>query len=43
MLGGGGPRYGARGDLASLVTLSCESLTLKTWVIMQDFFIYHEN
>ena len=41
--GKGNHRYGIRGDSTSLATFSCERLTLKTWIKMQDLLIYHEN
>ena len=41
--GRGNHRYGIRGDSTSLATISCERLTLKIWVKMQDLLVYHEN
>jgi len=41
--GRGTPRYGIRSDSTSLRTLSCERLTLKTWIKMEVSLIYHEN
>ena len=42
-LGTSNHRYGIRGDSSPLATISCERLTLKTWVKMQELLVYHEN
>ena len=42
-LGRSTPGYGIKGDLTSLITVSYEILTLKTWVKMQVLSIYHKN
>jgi len=39
----GTPGYGIRSDSTSLVILSYERLTLKTWVKMQVSLINHKN